>query len=376
MMKILKTLLSITALILIICILAIGMLVFFADPNKLKPVLVEEVKKTTGYQLIIEGKLSWSFYPGLAVKMEHVLLSAPGQTSAFVDAHDVRMAADLMELLRSKEKLQGGVSIASLRLMNIQAEKVNARLQWKSNILTISPITAHLYQGRLEGEASGRRFTSEPVWNWDVQASNIQIKPLLEDINGKKTRLNLSGTGQMKMQAETSGKTRERMTDNLNGSVSFNLSNGAMEGVDLNYLLKNADALLNKEAVNPPENLNQTEFNRLTGTALISQGVAESKDIFLTAPAFTANAQGTIVLKSRELDLQLQVKPGESARTKWEIPVLITGDVSHPDVRLDTMEIQKILTAQEIDKLKSKAAKEIKKHVPGKTGEFLQNLLR
>lgn len=48
MMKILKTLLSITALILIICILAIGMLVFFADPNKLKPVLVEEVKKNDG----------------------------------------------------------------------------------------------------------------------------------------------------------------------------------------------------------------------------------------------------------------------------------------------------------------------------------------
>lgn len=375
-MKALKILLSITALVIIVLILSVGALIYFADPNKIKPVLVEEVAKKTGYQLKIEGKLSWTLYPRFAIRSEHLLLSVPGQSVPFMDAQDVRIAADLLDILQSREKLTGNVTIASIRLMNIQAANVSASLGWEKNILTISPIKASLYGGQLEGAASGRRFDAAPLWRWNVQTDNIQVKPLLEDVNGKKTRLSISGVGQMKMQAETSGKSHDRMIDNLNGTVSFNLNDGVVEGVDLNYLLKSADALLNKGDVKPPENIKQTEFRHLSGTAVINQGVAVSNDIMLTAPDFTAKAQGEMKIISRELDMKLQIKPSESARTQWEIPVLLTGDLSHPNVKLDSDEIQKFLAAQEIDKLKEKASEQIKKHIPGKAGEFLQNLLR
>ena len=39
------------------------------------------------------------------------------------------------------------------------------------------------------------------------------------------------------------------------------------------------------------------------------------------------------------------------------------------------MGIQKIIAGMQIDNLKQKAAVQIQKHIPGKTGEFLQNLL-
>jgi hypothetical protein len=38
-------------------------------------------------------------------------------------------------------------------------------------------------------------------------------------------------------------------------------------------------------------------------------------------------------------------------------------------------DIQKMLAKQEIEKLKAKAVEQIKEHIPGKAGDFLQNLL-
>jgi hypothetical protein len=55
--------------------------------------------------------------------------------------------------------------------------------------------------------------------------------------------------------------------------------------------------------------------------------------------------------------------------------VVINGDLDHPDVHLDAMEIQKILAGIEINHLREKAKEQIQKHISGKTSELLQNLL-
>ena len=71
-MKWLKISFSILVLLVLISVLAIGSFLFFMDPNKLKPVIIEETKKRTGYQLAIDGVLSWSFYPNLAIKIDGI----------------------------------------------------------------------------------------------------------------------------------------------------------------------------------------------------------------------------------------------------------------------------------------------------------------
>ncbi len=62
-MKFLKILVSVLLLIVFVGVLAVVCLYIFIDPNKLKPVIIEEVKNQAGYDLNIEGNLSWSFIP-------------------------------------------------------------------------------------------------------------------------------------------------------------------------------------------------------------------------------------------------------------------------------------------------------------------------
>ncbi len=374
-MKWLKVLFSILGLLILVCVLAVACLIIFMDPNKLKPVIIAETMNKTGYQLAIEGSLSWSFYPRLSIKADKIMLSAANQPTPFIELSEVKVAADLMQLLRGKEKLQGDVNIAKLRLVNLHAEQVSANLHWVDHVLTLQPIQASLYGGTLKAIAMGSDLSSVPHWRWDVKFDHIDMQSLLQDINGPNSKIKISGIGQMKLQAQTQGNTQDQILNNISGTGEFNLNNGIVQGVDLNYFMQTADALINKEAVSQPENINQTAFNQLTGSFVIKQGTAETHDMRLFAPAFITKGEGTISLASNILELHLLIQAQQNAKTQFAIPVLLTGDLNRPYVRLDMTEIDKILAKQEIEKLKEKAVEQIQKHVPGKAGEFLQKLL-
>jgi AsmA protein len=366
--------LSIICLLIVIGIFAAACLVYFVDPNKLRPVLIEEVKKETGYLLTIDDKLSWSFYPRLAIKAHHLSLKQPGEASAFLDASDVHLATDLMEVLRSREKLQGKVTVSTLSLMNIKSENVSADISVENKVLTLSAVTATLYGGKLHGNASGQNFATLPKWQWNLQLDKIQLKPLLQDAHGENSKIRLAGTGSFSMTAETSGKNREQLLQGLNGSSVFQLEDGIVEGIDINYFLQLASALVNKQPTEQLMNTNQTTFNQLNGTASIKNGAATTNDLLLMAPAFSVQGKGSVELFSQRMNLELKINP-QMQKQKWNIPVLVTGDLNHPDIHLDMLEVQKMLAAMEIDRLKEKASVQIQKHIKGKAGELLQNLL-
>lgn len=377
-MRFFKILFSILILFILICVLAIGCLIYFFDPNPMKPFIIDEVKKVTGYQLQIDGKLSWTFYPRLAIKAEHMLLTAPHQSMPLVDAYDIRMGTDVVALLHSREQLLGNVFISSIKTMGIKAEKISTNVHWQNNVLTLSSLEATLYEGKLEGLVIGENLSSIPHWKWNFQVKDIQVKPLLIDANGSDSKIKINGIGEFKVQAEAQGKTREQILRGLNGTSIFSLKKGWLEGIDINYFIKAAEALLNKdkESIDLPVDSKQTAFDSLTGSAYIKNGVVYTEDTSLIAPSFTTKAEGNVVLISSALDLELEVKPVlENSKKQWIIPILITGDLRHPDVRLNMMQIQKLLAGMQIEKIKEEAVKQIKKHVHGKTGELLQRLL-
>jgi AsmA protein len=246
----------------------------------------------------------------------------------------------------------------------------------ENNIVTLDSIYASLYGGKLQGEVKGWNFRTQPEWQWKVQLDKIQLKPMLTDVNGANSKIKIAGTGSFTINAETSGITREQLLRQLHGNSVFNLEDGIIEGMDLNYFVQLADATIQKQAVDTLVNTNQTAFNQLNGTAVIKNGVATTSDLQLLAPAFATRGEGSIELLSRHLDFELKIRPQlQNTKIKWSIPILVTGDLDHPDINLDMMEVQKVIAGIEINNLKQKASVQIQKHIKGKTGEILQKLL-
>ncbi|TXI06016.1 MAG: AsmA family protein, partial [Pseudorhodobacter sp.] len=58
-------------------VVAIAALVSLIDPNQFKPQLVEQVRKSTGRELVIQGDIGWRFWPSLGLSLEKVALRNP-----------------------------------------------------------------------------------------------------------------------------------------------------------------------------------------------------------------------------------------------------------------------------------------------------------
>lgn len=374
-MKFARILLSIIVLLLVVCGLALAALYYFIDPNKLKPVLISEVKHQTGYSLKIDGNLSWTFYPRLAIRVPDMAFTAPGQADPVARLHDVRMITQIRQLLQGGKEWQGHLRIANLELMKVRITNIKTTLHWQDDALVFDPITAAFYQGDLTGTATGHLLAKVPRWDWDVSLKNVQIKPLIADIDPE-NKLVVSGMGDVNMRAMMQGKSRDQMINGLNGNLQFNITDGKINSIDINYLVQTADALLNKQPVPEPQNIAQTQFDSLKGGALITNGVASFTTLQLTAPAFVTNGQGNIDLASGALDVKLQTTPQQQLKTKWDIAILIAGNVNSPQIKLDADQLTKYTIKQQIDKAKDKAREAVQKHVKGDAGKLLQKLLR
>jgi uncharacterized protein involved in outer membrane biogenesis len=373
-MKLVKSTLYILALLITVIAFALIALTTLVNPDRLKPVITAEVEKQTGYKLAIDGHLRWSFYPRFGINIQHMSITAPQQPVAFADMNGVTIGVEFMQLLRGEKKLLGNVRIAKLKLMNINATRAKVDMQWENNVLTLSPISAALYDGWLEGSANGKELSATPKWDWNLQFNRIQMQPLLRDINGKDNKITIAGVAQMKMQANTFGKDKREMTSHLNGTIDFSVVNGTVSGINLNYLVQTAEALLTKQPLTTPDNLDQTTFESLTATYSIKDGVASTQNMILVSSAFTTKAEGSIDLSHQVMDYSLEIVPQHVEKMKWSVPVLVSGDVNDPSIKVDTLKMNTIIANEQFQKVKEKMQDKIKK-LPKQVDGLLKKVL-
>jgi len=372
-MKIVKKLLYVLILVIIVAGLALIALSVLINPNKLKPIIAQQIATQTGYQVIIDDKLSWSFYPRLGVKVQHMTFNTPG-LPIFADLQDVLIATDLIQLFKGQQPLEGSVYIASIKLMNLQLSKAHAKLIWHNGVLTLKPLTASLYEGTLQGEAHGNQLTTMPHWDWNVEFNDVQLKPLLQDLNKGNTKLNLVGIGRINMQAVTQGKSKEQLLNYLNGTLQFSLNRGTVEGMDLNYLVQSAEAIINKQPISIPDHLNETRFDSLTGSAVIKNGIANTDNLLLVSDTFSTKGEGQINLLTQVLDYHLQVTLLQPNKTQLVLPVSINGDLQNPAVKLDTSVFGAVIDKEKLSKVRMKVEEEIKQ-LPEEANKFLKKLM-
>lgn len=375
-MKFVRILLSVIVLFIVVAALAIGSLMYFIDPGKLKPVLAEEMKKQTGYEVVMDGEFSWSFYPRIGIKVGRLAFMSQGQKTPFLDMHRVLFVTDLAPLLQGQQKLRGDIYVSDLVIFNMHARDAHVGVRWQDEQLTLQPMTAALYNGTFHGIARGKQLTAVPAWGWDVAFMNVDLRALLNDVNGADSKLKLSGIGQVEVRGTASGISREQILNSVNGSAMFAVKEGAVEGIDLNYLVKSADALINKQpVVLPTDRVDQTTFESFTGTTVMRNGIVSTSDLALKTSALSATGSGSYHLIYQAINMQLRLAASQNAKTQWLIPVMLSGNVRQPEVHLDVTELNIMVAKQKLEEVKNKVREEIKQRVSGKAGQALQKLL-
>jgi AsmA protein len=285
----------------------------------------------------------------------------------------------------------GDLKIGALEANHIKMTDIHAPFQFKNKILEIPSMTANFYQGKLQSHVSIHFNSSLPEMNAEGKLYGVEMKPLLDDVGGEKRQtLSLSGIADLNVNLTSQGKDKNNILRHLNGNMHFSLNRGVLSGIDVGYFIDMARAFVNQKS-NTTQNTGKTDFGQLTGDAVIVQGVLQNDNLLLNASQFTGKGEGKINLVNRGIDYRLQAYINKLSPDQKDtianfyglpIPIKITGSLDQPHVTLDMQLLTKVLTTNEVDKVKTKIQKQLQKRMDktlndraGDAGMLLQNIL-
>ena len=269
---------------------------------------------------------------------------------------------DMLRTLNARGQLTVGEAIfAGMKFTKLRLG-VNAR----DGKVRLYPSEASMYGGQYRGDVGIDATGKVARVTLDEHVSGVNFQPLLKDLFDTQR---VSGKGSANFKLAGEGRTSGDLMKTLDGTVDFNVADGALEGADLWYEIRRARAVLKQQAVpardsGPP----RTPFSALTGTGTMTDGVLKNNDLNVAMQYLKVTGQGTMDLPRSSLDYKLVTTvlkiPREGTDTSQmqdmvdaQIPVKISGSLSDPKVRPDLEnylkgEVKKKVEEKLKDKLK------------------------
>lgn len=238
------------------------------------------------------------------------------------------------------------------RTLTLGPVKLNAA--WEDSRFAARPVTTSLANGTITTNLTAILDGGMRVELGDIGVKAVPIEKLLVDFLCQ----GYAVTGPLDLSGQASARLAQMWTT-LNGAGQLRLGPGKVVGAQALALLSNVvrvagavESVLSGE-VRPLALGSALDYDSLTATYTITNGVVSTKDLTLTGRALSARAAGTYALASGAMNVDLSVKTSQR-----ELRAKVTGTAAQPSVRL--IGPGSLLTPREKQKL----------------GEELQDLLK
>jgi AsmA protein len=271
-------------------------------------------------------------------------------------------------------RLNGRMAVDRVKVMNLTTSDIRVALQAKDGILTIDPVHLNLYGGSAAGRARLDVSKPVPVWTASEKLSSVQIGPLVQDFMNKDL---ISGTASLDAEVSGSGLGAEQVKQTLDGTITFRAADGAVKGINMARIIRDARAKLTGETSQNATAVKQTDFSELTGTLVINDGLVKNDDLSLKSPLLRVTGKGTVSLPEERVDYlvtaslvgTLEGQEGVAVDELRDIPVpvRIRGTFADLSFTPDLEVIAKRL-------LQEKGAQEVKKRLEKELGEKLKDI--
>ncbi|WP_429040618.1 AsmA family protein [Aeromonas media] len=242
--------------------------------------------------------------------------------------------------------LAGRLQLGSLRLKGLDLNAVDLQIALAGGQLNLKQFGAGVAGGRVT--ANGVLDARQQPARYQVhkRIQGVDIRPLLQTL-AQNDRL--EGKGDLEVQVQGTGLSEQALRSLMQGKVSLRLSDGALHGINLAEMIREARATLTGKGADQVKEARKTDFSALTASFQIANGVARSDDIQLLAPALRVKGQGQTALVPETLDFLFLTSVVESSKGQGgksvdelkdvTIPVRIGGHWQAPSYRLDVKEL-------------------------------------
>ena len=266
--------------------------------------------------------------------------------------------------------VRGKLAIGSLKIAKANMTDVKLVVSADKGLVRLVPVAAKLYGGSYAGKIVLDARRKVPKLSIDEKLAGVQISPLLTDLQGIDR---LSGTAHVAVKATATGAGPDAMKKSLNGAGSFKFTNGALKGVNIAAMIREAKATaLGGRADQSKEPL-QTDFSEMGGTFKVRKGLVSNGDFLAKTPLLRLTGKGTANLVSEAIDYSAVVSVVATAKGQGgkeladlaglDVPVKIGGTFGAPQYGLD---MEKLVEAI--------AKSELKNALGGKTGGVKETL--
>ncbi|MGH8504584.1 MAG: AsmA family protein, partial [Stenotrophobium sp.] len=276
--------------------------------------------------------------------------------------------------------IDGSVDVGTLKLSGLKLSDVHLKIAGSQGKAKQQTLTARLYGGQI---MQSSRFGGGKTYAMKTQLKTIDAGPLLKDFLGKDY---VSGIGSVDMDVTSAGNTVGSLRKALNGTVRFNLQNGAVKGFNLGQIIRGARAMISGQQLSAADNSQkETDFASLSASGKIINGILKSDDLDAKSPIFRLAGTGQIDLVNDTIDYLAKPTIVESSSGQGgkelsdlrglTIPIQLSGTFSAPQYKLQLNDLLKQKAAGEIQKQLDKHKDEINKKLGGQLGDALSKLL-
>jgi AsmA protein len=292
----------------------------------------------------------------------------PPPTEPTAKSEPIELPVDFLKPLRAK----GTFTVGDIRIGGAHLTQLSAGVEVQDAVARFAPLKAQLYGGQYNGNIGLDMRPAVPRLTMDEHMSGIDIAMLMKEYADSKR---LSGKGSLDVKLAASGRNGDALLRTLTGTISTNLADGAVEGMDIWYAIAQAQSLLQKRQLAGTTNTKRTAFETFKASADVVNGVATTRDLAITSQLLRITGGGSTNFVTQALDYSIQAAvlktppgadEGEAMLARATIPVNITGTLADPKIRPDLAGLAKGIAKQELKQEVEKKKDELKDKVKGK----------
>lgn len=302
-------------------------------------------------------------------------LYMPKKAAGAAAKRDTAAAEEPIDLSALKKlNLEGSLRIGMLKIANVKSSKVRIDVKAHNGQMNVSPLSANLYQGSMNGSVAVNAAQAIPSFAINQNLSGINIAPLLKDAADFDT---LEGKGYVALNLTAKGNTVSALKKGLNGSMGLNLADGSIKGINIAKKLRDAQAMFGKggasaqtQAANKDE---KTDFSELKANFKVSNGVAHNDDLSLKSPLLRLSGAGDInigndsinYLAKATLAKTLEGQGGRENVGGLTVPVKVYGPFAELKYTLDFGAMVSGVAKQKIEAKKEEIKSKLQDQLKG-----------
>ncbi|WP_299013800.1 AsmA family protein [uncultured Photobacterium sp.] len=257
----------------------------------------------------------------------------------------------------------GTVELGKLKAANAKLQNVQLDMKVAKGVLTVKQLDANLYEGSIKAKATINANGKLPTYKVSKQIRGVQVQPLLIDLADKDV---LAGKGDITVSLAGTGLAEKRIRENVAGTVDINFADGAIYGVNIPEMIREAKAKLKGKKAEYVKEERKTDFSSMTATLKLGSGKASTNNLDVDSPLLRIDGAGETNLINEVVDFTISTSvvatsKGQGGKDIDEVadltvPIDVKGNWSEPKFSLNLAKLLK-----QNNQLEKKAHKEVER---------------